>query len=135
MLRHTVVFIIQGLIVVLLRMTAASGHGLDEINRLFEGEPIPSELVELTSELDMTAGAKSVREQVHAKQHEILAQYLHARAERKCAESVASILRLDIEIVELQERGQHEEEQARRKVRDDTAAFIEKSCNAASLTK
>jgi hypothetical protein len=52
MLRHTVVFIIQGLIVVLLRMTAASGHGLDEIDRLFEGEPIPSELVELTSERD-----------------------------------------------------------------------------------
>jgi hypothetical protein len=135
MLRHTVVFITQGLIVVLLRMTAASGHGLDEIDRLFEGEPIPSELVELTSELDMTAGAKSVREQVHDKQHQILEQYIRARRERKCEEAFTSVSRLDLEIVVLQERGLHEEEHAKRKVRDDTAAFIKNSCDAASLTK
>jgi hypothetical protein len=129
------VLILQGVSLVALHIGAASAHGLDEIERLFGGESIPTELVELTRELNATAGAKSIREQAHLKQHEILEQYIRAHTERICAEFLTSISRLDLEIVELQERGQHEEEQAKRKVRDDTAAFIAKSCSSTSLTQ
>lgn len=122
------VFVVLQCMRLLVLQAGAAAHSLQEIDRLFEDEAIPAELVDITKELDMTAGAKTVREQVHARQHELLAQYLDARAERKCTESLASISRLDLEIVELQERGQHDEEEARRKVRDATAAFIAKNC-------
>jgi hypothetical protein len=115
--------------------TGAAAHSLHEIDRLFEGEAIPTELVELTKELDMTAGAKTIREQVHAKQHAVLEQYVQARTDRKCTEARTSISRLDLEIVALQERGEHEEEQIRRKIRDDTTAFIKESCGSTALTE
>jgi hypothetical protein len=121
--------------VFLVLQTDAAAHSLQEIDRLFGDEAIPAELVELTNELDMTAGARTVREQAHAKQHEILEQYLQAHTERKCTESRTRISRLDLEIVALQEQGQHEEEQARRLERDETAAFIKKSCSATSLAE
>jgi hypothetical protein len=104
--------------------TETVAHSLQEINRLFGDEAIPAELVELTKDLEMTAGAKTIREQVHAKQHTVLAQYLQARTDRRCMEARTSISRLDIEIATLQERGDHEAEDARRRRRDDTTAFI-----------
>jgi hypothetical protein len=110
----------------------AAAHSLQEIDRLFEDEAIPTELVELTKELDMTAGARSIREQFHAKQHAVLEQYLQARTDRKCTEARTSISRLDLEIVALQERGEHDQEQARRTIRDDTAAFIKQFCRSAA---
>jgi hypothetical protein len=124
------VFLILECVRLLVVTGAATAHSLQEIDRLFEEEAVPTELVEVTKELDMTAGVKTVREQVHARQHELLEQYLQARIERKCTESVASISRLDLEIVELQERGQHEAEQAKRELRDTTAAFLAKNCTA-----
>ena len=122
-------------ILVLFQATGADAHSLEEVKQLFEQEPIPTELEELTKELGTTAGMKSVREQAHAKQHQILEQYVRARTERKCAESLTTISRLDQEIVDLQERGQHEQEQAQREVRDMTAAFIAESCTPTSLSK
>ena len=47
----------------------------------------------------MTAGMNSIREQAHARQHHILDQYVRAHTERKCAEFLATIPRLDQEIV------------------------------------
>jgi hypothetical protein len=44
-------------------------------------------------------------------------------------EARASISRLDLEIGTLLERGDHEEEDARRKERDDATAFIKESCH------
>lgn len=115
--------------------TDAAAHSLQDISRLFGDEAIPTELVELTKDLDMTAGAKTIREQVHAKQHAVLQQYLQARMERKCAEARTDISRLDLEIVALQERGEHEEEQGRRKLRDDTTAFMKESCRATAISE
>jgi hypothetical protein len=77
------------------RTTTASAHSLEELDRLYEDEPIPPELVELTKDLNMTAGAKSVREQIHEKQHHVLEQYNRARMERKCEEALTSVSRLD----------------------------------------
>jgi hypothetical protein len=121
-------FITHTLIACVLHASVASAHSLAEIDRLFEDEPIPPELIELTKNLDMTAGAKSIREHAHDKQHELLERYIQARMERRCTDALESITRLDLEIASLQEREHHEEEQARRKVRDDTAAFIKSSC-------
>ena len=119
----------------LLLQSDAVAHSLLEIDQLFEGEAIPTELVELTEELEVTAGIKSVRAQVHANQHQTLAQYIHARTERKCTESRTGLSRLGLAIVELQERRHHEEEHAIRKERDDLAAFITKYCAATSPIK
>ena len=115
--------------------TGAAAHSLQEIDRLFEDEAIPTELVELTKELEMTAGARTIREQAHAKQHAVLEQYIRARTERKCTEARTIISRLDLEIVALQERGEHEGEHARRKVRDDTTDFIKQSCRSTALSE
>ena len=73
--------------VLLCETTGAAAHSLEEVKEVFEHEAISPELVDLTKELDVTAGMKSVREQVHAKQHHILEQYVRARTERKCTES------------------------------------------------
>ena len=127
-------FLILHMTLTMLPMDAAA-HSLQEINRLFGDEAIPTELVELTKDLDMTAGAKTIREQVHAKQHTVLEQYLRARMDRKCAEARTNISRLDLEIVALQERGEHEEEQGRRKLRDDTTAFINESCRSTAISE
>jgi hypothetical protein len=115
--------------------TVATAHSLQEIDRLFEDEAIPAELVELTKELDMTAGAKTIREQAHSKQHAVLEEYLRARTARKCTEARTTISRLDLEIVALQERGEYEEEHARRKIRDDTTAFIKESCRTTAISE
>jgi hypothetical protein len=127
--------ILECLILLLFETTGAAAHSLEEIDQLFEQEAIPTELVELTKELDMTAGAKSIREQAHAKQHQILEQYIRARAERKCIEALASISRLDLAIVELQDRGQREEEEAKRKLRDNTTAVIAKTCTSPHIAE
>jgi hypothetical protein len=119
---------------VLLFQGGAAAHSLLEIEQLFEGEAIPTELVRLTEELEMTAGSNSVRAQVHANQHQTLEQYMHARTERKCTESRTSLSRLDLAIVELQGR-HYEEEYVLRKERDDLASFIAKHCAATSLTE
>jgi len=119
----------------LCRTTGAAAHSLKEVQQAFEQESISPELVEVTKELEITAGMKSVREQVHARQHHILEQYVRARAERKCIESLTTISRLDQQIVDLRERGQQDEEQAQRKVRDATAAFITETCASTSLSK
>ena len=122
-------------IVLQFQAIGADAHSLEEVKQLFEQEPIPTELEELTKELGITAGMKSVREQAHVKQHQILEQYVRARTERKCTESLTTISRLDQEIVDLRERGQHEQEQAQREARDITAAFIAESCPPTSLSK
>ena len=118
--------------VVLLQAAGTAAHSLKEIDQLFEEEAIPAELVELTKELEATAGAKSIREEVHARQHDVLDQYIRARTERKCAEALAGISRLDEEIVYLREQGQQEHEHAQRKERDDKAAFITEHCSSTS---
>lgn len=135
MLGKVIVFIVQYVSLLILHTVAVSAHGLAELDRLFEDEPIPNELVELTKELEITEGTRSLRGGVHVKQHEILEQYMRARTERKCTESLANISRLDLEIVELQERGHHEQEEARREAREDTAAFIKESCNSPPFTR
>lgn len=126
------VIVVLSCMAFLLVQTDAAAHSLEEIDRLFEGEAIPAEVVEVTKELDMTAGVRTVREQAHAKQHQILNQYLQARMERRCAEACTNISRLDFEIVALQEQGQHEEEQVRREKREDITAFLKKSCSSTS---
>ena len=83
----------------------------------------------------MTAGMNSIREQAHARQHHILDQYVRAHTERKCAEFLATIPRLDQEIVAFRERGQHEEEQAQRKAGDDTAALIAETFLSTALSR
>jgi len=109
-------------------ITGATAHSLEEVQQVFEQEPISPELVELTKELEMTAGMKSLREQVHAQQHQILEQYVRARTTRKCADSMLMLPRLDQEIARSQEQGQITEEQKLREMRDTTAAFITKTC-------
>jgi hypothetical protein len=49
---------------VLCRTTGAAAHSLKEVQQAFEQESISPELVEVTKELEITAGMKSVREQV-----------------------------------------------------------------------
>lgn len=120
MLGKVIVFFILPYVSLLVHHTAVSAHGSAELDRLFEDEPIPNELVELTKELEITEGTRSVRDGVHVKQHEILEQYMRARTERKCTESFANISRLGLEIVDLQERGEHIHEDARRKVCETT---------------
>jgi hypothetical protein len=127
--------IVQCLSLLLFHMSGATAHSLKELDQLFEHEALPTELIELTKEMETTAGMKSVREETHAKQHQLLDQYVQARTERKCAEALTTISRLDLEIVVLRERGDQEEEQTQRKTRDDTAAFIEKTCTSTSPTK
>ncbi len=113
----------------------AVAHDLKELREAFEQEPIPPELVEITKEVDMTAGMRSLREQAHAKQHQLLKEYLRARTERICTESLESIPRLNQEIVDLRGQGQHEEEQAERKERDVTTGVIAKTCTSPAMSK
>ena len=115
--------------------TDAVAHGLKELREAFEQEPIPPELMEVTKELENTAGMKSIREQAHAKQHHLLKEYLRARTERICTESLENIPRLDQEIVDLRDRGQHEEEQAERKERDVTTGVIAETCTPSAMSK
>ncbi len=112
----------------LCRTTGAAGHSLEEVQQVFEQESIPPDLVEVTQELETTAGMKSIREQIHAKQHHILQQYVRARTTRKCADSMLMLPRLDQEIVGFLEQGQTKKEQELRKIRDTTAAFIAANC-------
>ena len=110
------------------QMTSAAAHSLEEVKQVFEQESISPELVEVTKEVEMTAGMKSVREQVHARQHHILEQYVRARTTRKCADSMLMLPRLDQEIVGSLEQGQTKKEQELRTIRDTTAAFIAANC-------
>ena len=108
--------------------TDAVAHGLKELREAFEQEPIPPELMEVTKELEEMAGMSSLRGQAHAKQHQLLKEYLRARTERICAESLENIPRIDQEIVELRDQGQQEEEQAERNKRDVTTGVIAETC-------
>jgi len=119
----------------LFQPTGAVAHDLKELREAFGQEPIPPELMEITKEVDMTAGMKSLREQAHAKQHQLLKEHLRARTERICTESLANIPRLDQEIVDLRDRGQHEEEQAERKERDVTTGVIAETCTPSAMSK
>ena len=71
--------------------TDAVAHHLKELREAFEQEPIPPELMEITKELEMTRGMRSLREQTHAKQHQLLKEYLSVRTERICTESLENI--------------------------------------------
>ena len=113
--------------------TDAVAHGLKELREAFEQEPIPPELMEVTKELENTAGMKSIREQAHAKQHQLLKEYLRARTERICTESLENIPRLDQEIVDLRDQGQHEEEQAERNKREVTTGVIAETCTSPAM--
>lgn len=77
----------------------------------------------------MTAGMKSLREQAHAQQHQLLKEYLRAWNERICTGSLENIPRLDQEIVDLRDQG-HEEEQAQRTERDVTTGSIAEACTS-----
>ena len=112
----------------------AVAHDLKELREAFEQEPIPRELMDVTKELEMTAGMNSLREQAHAKQHQLLKGYLHVRTERICTESLANISRLDQEVVDLRDQGQHEAEQAERKERDVTTGVIAEMCTSPSMS-
>ncbi len=112
----------------LCRTTSAAAHSLEEVKQVFEQESISPELMEVTKEMEMTAGMKSIREQVHAKQHHILEQYVRARTTRKCADSMLMLPRLDQEMVGFLEQGQTKKEQELRTIRDTTAAFIAANC-------
>lgn len=118
----------------LFQPTGAGAHDLKELQKAFEQEPIPPELMEVTKEVEMTAGMKSLREQAHTKQHGLLKEYLRARSERMCTESLATIPRLDQEIVDLRDQGQHEEEQEQRTERDITTGVIAETCTSPSMS-
>ena len=131
-MRYSVIVVLSCMAFLVFQIDAVA-HSLEEIDRLFEDEAIPAEVVEVTKELDMTAGARTVREQAHTKQHQILMQYLQARTERQCTEARTNISRLDFEIVALQEQGQHGEEQVKREERENIAALLKKSCSSTSV--
>lgn len=78
---------------------------------------------------------KSLREHTHARQHELLGQYVHARTEGECTVVLRTFSRVDEAIVRFRERGQHEDEQAQRQARDATATFIAKTCSSSSLSQ
>ena len=111
----------------------AVAHSADEVKQVFDRGPIPKELLEATKELDATAGQKSIREQAHAKQHKLLEQYIRAGTERKCTEAIADISRFDEAIVDFRDKGNSEEENKLRQVRDDTAAFVTAECADTSV--
>ncbi|BCA53245.1 hypothetical protein W02_03850 [Nitrospira sp. KM1] len=103
-------------------------HSADEVMKTLEGGPIPKELVEATKNLEATAGQKSSREDTHARQHELLEQYVRLIKERKCKEAIANIAKFDAAIVGSRNQGNEEEENRLRQVRDKTAAFVKEGC-------
>ncbi len=113
----------------------AGAHSADEVKQVFDRGPIPKELLEATKELDATAGQKSIREEAHAKQHILLEQYIRAGTERKCTEAIADITRFDEAIVDFRDKGNSDEENKLRQVRDDTATFITAECADTSVKK
>ena len=113
----------SALVVLIFHPTWAIGHSADELKRIFDPGPVPQELEAATKELDRTAGMKSIREEAHAKQHILLDQYVRALTERKCRESIANISELDQAIVERRDRGQIEEENDFRQIRQERRAF------------
>jgi hypothetical protein len=113
----------------------AGAHSVDELKAVFEQTPIPEELIEATKELNATAGMKSIREEAHEKQHALLEQYIRARTDRKCRESLANISEIDQEIVDVRHQGSPEIEWKLRQLRDATAAFVATKCAAISADK
>jgi hypothetical protein len=107
-----------------------SAHTLEEIQQAFADgtDGVPQELVDVTRQLDSTAGTKSVREQVHATQHRLLLEYLRARTAQKCADFTAKLPDLDRAIIESREAERREEEQRLRDVRDTAQAFLSVNC-------
>ena len=85
-------------------------HSADEVMQTLDRGPIPSELLEATKALEATAGQKSIREDAHAKQHELLKQYIRAGTDRKCSEAIADIAKLDASIVRTRDEGNVEDE-------------------------
>ncbi len=107
-------------------------HSADEVIKTFDRGPIPTELLQATKDLEAAAGQKSSREDAHARQHELLEQYIRAGKERKCTEAMADISKFDEAIVRFRDQGNEEEENALRQVRDDTAAFVKADCSDTS---
>jgi hypothetical protein len=66
-------------------------HSAEEVQKAFDRGPIPKELLEATKNLEATAGQKSMREDAHERQHELLEQYIRAGKERKCTEAMSDI--------------------------------------------
>ncbi len=111
----------------------ACSHSLDALRALFDGGPVPRELLESTRELEATAGHKTTRETAHAEQHRLLEEYLRAGLERRCTEAVADVSQLDHAIVRFRDEGQAEEEQALRQDREEKAAFLKTKCAGTSV--
>jgi hypothetical protein len=107
----------------------ASAHTLTDLTELFEGEPVPDELVDLTHQLDATAGMNSFRAQAHDRQHQLLEDYLQARTARQCAEYWTRLPRLDQEITAKVESGAREEERSLREVRGRVELFLNSHCD------
>jgi hypothetical protein len=110
-------------------------HSAEEVMKAFDRGPIPNELLEATKELEATAGHKSIREDAHARQHELLEQYPRAGMDRKCTEAMADIPKLDAAIVRFRDQGDAEEENKLRQIRDDRAALVKVECTGTSVDK
>jgi len=106
-------------------------HTLDEVKQAFPDqiEVVPDDLVVVTRVLDTTAGMNSVREELHEKQHRLLLEHVRKHVERKCADLVGNIPRLDQDIIRLRDQGQVEAEQRLREIRDNAQTFIAVNCN------
>lgn len=123
------------LVVCLWNAGNTAAHSADEVMKTFDRGPMPKELLDATRDLEDTAGQKSSREDAHARQHELLEQYIRAGKERKCTEATADISTFDAGIVESRDQGNAEAEKTLRQVRDDTAAFLEAECTGTSVNK
>ena len=108
-------------------------HTLDEVKQALpdKTESIPHDLLDMTQLLNSTVGTNSVRDSVHAKQHRLLLDHVRAQITRKCGELAASLPSLDQDIVRLRERGEPQEEQTLRDIRDIAEAFLAENCHAA----
>ncbi|MDR4480176.1 MAG: hypothetical protein R3B37_10600 [Nitrospira sp.] len=117
----------------LFAQTRAFSHSLDALRAVFDGGPVPRELLESTRELEATAGHKTTREAAHAEQHRLLEEYLRAGLERRCTEAFADVSQLDHAIVRFRDEGQAEEEQAMRQDREEKEAFLKTNCAGTSI--
>lgn len=105
-------------------------HTLDEVKQAFpdQMETVPPDLLEITRLLDNSAGMNSVREELHEKQHRLLLDHVESHIERKCADLLDNIPKLDQQIIRLRDQALVKEEQRLREIRDSAQAFIAVNC-------
>lgn len=109
--------------------TVALAHSERAIREVFPQGPIPEDVAEATREFESTAGMSALRASAHAKQHELLEQYLKAGWRRTCADSQALLPSLDEAIRLTRDTGDVERESELRRQRDDVASIIVDACS------